>query len=195
MSGFSPDGALSAAVADPWVVEAVQAPARGRHPRRLRRRDDRRGAPFGESRTLASAAATTALFGFRRRRPRHGGVPRVPRSVQVQLRSACFHHALLDGGVNEPREHGRFLEVRLMRVARGVEAVRSGGPQPTFLLLAAFELGRESLRTPFGRRLLRVSQQGGLDPFLLGQQHGLSIGTEPLSASVSDVDPGSPDRS
>src|SRR5688500_4856068 len=181
--------APSAAVAVPRVLEAVQPPARGRHPCRLRRRDHGRGARFGESRTPASAGPTTALFRSRRGRAPHGGVPRVLRSVQTQLLSAGSDHALLDGGVDEPREHGWFRDVRLIHGARGAEAVGPGGPQPAFFLLAACELASESLRAPLGRRLLRVTEQGGLDPLLLGPQHGLNIGTEPVSASVPDADP------
>jgi len=37
------------------------------------------------------------------------------------------------------------------------------------------EFGREAIRAPLGRPLLRVSQQGSLDEVLLGQ-HRLRIG-------------------
>jgi len=45
------------------------------------------------------------------------------------------------------------------------------------------ELGREAIRAPLGRPLLRVSQQGSIDELLLGQ-HGLFIGMRRCRTSV-----------
>jgi len=71
-----------------------------------------------------------------------------------------------------------------------MEGARSGDPEPPFLLVASFEFGGEPLCTPRRRCLLRVSQQRSLNQVLLGEQHVMFIGTEPLPPSIITVKQG-----
>ncbi len=161
-------------------------PATGsRHPRRLRGTDPRRGF-VRRSFAFAPTLAAPLGFGLRRRRPRNRRVSCICRPHHQRLGSIGTGHVLLRTGLHRAR-HAGLRQDRLIVGGRVRRGARSRGHQPPFLEIPPMELGRESMRAPPCRTLLRVSQQGSLDELLLGQ-HGLLIGTRRSRTSVEVPD-------
>ena len=149
----------------------MKAATGSRHPGRLGRRDPRRGI-VRRSLACATTRAPSLGFGLRCRRSRHRRVPCICRPHHLRLVPICLDRVFLRTGLHGARQ-ARLRQIGRVCVRR---AARSRGHQPPFLEVPPVELGREAMRPPLGRPLLRVSQQGSLDELLLGQ-HGLCIGT------------------
>jgi hypothetical protein len=164
-----------------WIVESIEPATCSRHPRRFSRRDQpggivRRSLPF------AATLAASLGFGLRGRRPGNRRVSCMCRPHHPSLGSIGADRLLLRAGLHRTREP-RLRLGQLIGRSRVRRGARSSRHQPPFLEVSPMELGREAIRAPLGRPLLRISQQGSLDELLLGP-HGLSIGIQRSRTSV-----------
>ncbi len=170
------------------IVQPVKSATGSRHPRRLRGTDPRRGF-VRRSFAFAPTRAAPLGFGLRCRRSRNRRMSYMRRPHHPRLGSIDADRVFLRAGLHRTREP-RVRRGHLIGRSRVRRGARSSGHQPPFLEIPPMELGREPMRAPPGRPLLRVSQQGSLDELLLGQ-HGLLIGTRSSRTSV-EVPGGAP---